>query len=170
MWMRNALFIAVLGLALAGCQSKGEGVNGPKQRAPANTWRPAPAAMRVYPATRFASEDQRAVLEARIELFDQMNDTLKGVGRFRLELFAGDDRTAPQLARRLYRWDVTLMTLADQQKFFDPVTRAYLFRLEIDDLSIATRATLLEVTFVPLEGPRLETRAVIAKQGVGSKE
>ncbi len=145
-----------------GCEPKGAGV-GARQPVTGQTWRPTASAMRVYPSTRYAREGDKPVLEARIELFDEMNDTVKGVGRFRLELFAGDDRAAPQLARRLYRWDVTLQSLADQRRFWDPVTRAYLFRLEIDDLSIAAKATVLEATFMPLEGPRLETRAVIAR-------
>ena len=122
-----------------------------------------PVAMRVYPSTRYATEADRPVLDARIELFDQMNDSIKGVGRFRFELFAGDDRTAAQLARRLYRWDVNLHTLAQQRQYYDPVTRSYQFRLQIDDLSIAQKATLLEVTYLPLEGQRLETKAVIAR-------
>lgn len=153
-------------MVLAGCTSKGEGVGSQVWRgAGAATWRPMPVAMRVYPATRYATEGDRPVLDARIELFDQMNDSIKGVGRFRFELFAGDDRTAAQLARRLYRWDVDLLSLAQQRQYYDPVTRSYQFRLRIDDLSIARKATLLEVTFLPLEGQRLETKAVIARAG-----
>jgi hypothetical protein len=162
--MRTITILLLLLLTpVVGCESKGKGVGATRPRVTGETWRPTPVAMRVYPTTRFASERDRPVLEARIELFDQMNDSIKGVGRFRLELFAGDDRTASQLARRLYRWDVNLQTLDDHRRFYDPVTRSYLFRLEIDDLSIASRATLLEVSFLPIDGPRLETRAVIAR-------
>lgn len=164
---RTALLLALplaLLLSAVGCASKGAGVGAPRDAAWGWAWRPAPVAMRVYPATRFATEAGQPILELRIELFDAMSDSIKGVGRMRFELFAGSIRDQPQLARRLYRWDVDLLSLADQKRYWDPVTRAYLFRLKIDDLAIARRATVLEATFMPIEGRRIETRASITQR------
>ena len=155
--------VAVVVLGLSGCAFKGEGLPVPGLDG-GGFWQAKPVAMRVYPSTRFAREGQTPLLEAQIELLDEMGDSIKAAGNFRLELFAGDMQMNPALGRRLYRWDVALRSVEDQKTYYDPVTRAYLFRLRIEDLSIARRATTLEVTYTPPTGDRMEARAVIARQ------
>jgi len=132
----------------------------PGQNNPPDVWRPRAAQIRIYPSTRFVTQNGKALLAADVEPVDAMGDPIKIVGRLRCELFAatggGGDNVSP--GRRLYSWDVNLFTLADQRKYYDPVTRGYLLRLELDSPAVAKQSTLLRVTLVPLTGHRLQTQ------------
>ncbi len=147
-------------LAVSGCVWKG-GVRHATDRVLPQAWAYEPRRMRVYPSTRFVQDDQRPILEARIELTDEMGDSIKGVGRFRLELFARGIAGNPGVGQRLYSWDVSTTTLADQYRYYDPITRAYLFRLKLDEAITAQTQTVVQVMFISPQGKRLETQAVL---------
>ncbi len=104
------------------------------------------------------------ILEARIELFDQMGDSIKRSGQVRCELFAAVGRDGRDAGPLLYKWDITLHTLEDQQRYFDPITRGYVFRLRIDNPELIRRPTLLSVVFQPESGDRLSTRGRVQTQ------
>ena len=117
---------------------------------PSKAWLSKPVAIRFFPATRFTKVGGEPFLDARVELMDEMGDTLKASGEFRFELFAGRGRSGtPDADTRLYLWDVQVMTKDQQQMMWDPVLRAYQFKLRMDDFEPASRPTLLQVTFVP---------------------
>lgn len=124
-------------------------------------WQPLPVSIRVYPSTRFIKESGRAVLEARFELYDDMGDPVKSAGTFRIELLSVDEALGNAPRRLLYTWNAEVLTLDQQREHYDPITRGYLFRLGVDDLRIARQATLLKVTFSPVDRPRLDAEAVI---------
>ena len=124
-------------------------------------WRSRPQHMRVYPSTRFVQDGSGSVLEARIELTDEMGDPVKGTGRFRLELFTHSQAGHTGMGRRLYSWDVSVLTLADQRLHYDAITRAYLFRLRLDETQTAASHTVLQVTLMASEGWRLESQATL---------
>ncbi|MEX0654513.1 MAG: hypothetical protein WD534_04885 [Phycisphaeraceae bacterium] len=125
-------------------------------------WQPRAELLRVHPSTRFVADaDQRATLQARVELLDAMNDSIKATGEYRLELLASDEM-GRNVGRRLYQWQVDARTLEQQRSYYDSVTRAYLFRLRLDQPSPPDQPMLLRVTFVPAErGARLEGSTVI---------
>jgi len=127
--------------------------------APADAvWRPEPVSIRIYPSTRFVEEDGVPILEARIELFDEMGDSIKSPGAVRCELFALSEGERPTVGRRLYRWDIEVQTMEQQRRYFDPIIRGYVFRLKMDDIELVRRPTLLRVVFQPPDGPRLTTK------------
>ena len=96
-------------------------------------WKPIAVRMRVYPTTRFVSDSGKPVLEARIEMLDEMGDSVKASGLWRIELLSGGETRVIRDPRKLlYSWQVQAMTLAQQQRLYDPVTRAYHFRLQMD--------------------------------------
>ncbi len=121
-------------------------------------WKIEPIDMRVYPSTRFVRGPEQGVLEVRIELFDEMGDSVKAVGRIHIELYATRRRDRPSLDRRLYAWEASLLTLEKQLRYYDPITRTYMFPLSLDSLSVARDATMLRVTFVLPDGRRLEAQ------------
>ena len=121
----------------------------------ADAWRPQPVALRIYPSTRFVRERDTPLLEARIELFDEMGDSIKSSGQVRFELFAAGYAPGIDVGRLLYSWDIALADLTDHQRYYDPITRGYLFRLRLDSAQITRREVLLRLTFQPLEGARL---------------
>ncbi len=156
--MTLALLVPLTACAFKGANGEPGGTNG-------SVWRPHPAAARVYPSTRFARFAEGTMLEARIELLDEMGDSIKGAGEFRLELFAPAVGRAAEEGRdpgrRLYTWETPLHTLAQQRQFYDPVTRTYQFRLRMDVPSHAGSEALLRVTFLAADGERLQAEAVV---------
>ncbi|WP_432798409.1 hypothetical protein [Poriferisphaera sp. WC338] len=122
-------------------------------------WQPVPTAMRIYPSTRFAVRDGEQVLDARVELFDQMGDSVKGTGQFSFELL--EDIGPMGTGTQLYVWDIEVFTLEAQQKYYDPISRGYLFRLRMDDAEIAKQGGVLQVVFTPLKGDRLDAMQTI---------
>ncbi|MEM9417491.1 MAG: hypothetical protein AAGA25_00370 [Planctomycetota bacterium] len=148
---RTATFAMALAAgtgALMGCQPKGPAPPKPVERETAETgWQPKAVALRIYPSTRFVREQDTPMLEARIEMFDQMGDSIKASGQLRFELFAAGHAPGIDVGRLLYSWDIGLLTLEDQQRYYDPITRAYLLRLRLDSTGITRREVLLRVTF-----------------------
>ena len=154
-------FLLLLGLG--GCVWKGDrgGSEGISPPYPKGTWRLQPVSMRVYPSTKFIKDGDGSVLEARIELLDSMGDSVKGVGRFRIELLSRGQAGEIGIGKRLYSWDAPVMTLDEQVRYYDPITRTYYFRLELNEDRSATRDTSLHVMFVTVDGKRLITEAAL---------
>ncbi len=126
------------------------------------SWRPVAVKMRVYPSTRFVSDSGKPVLEARIEMIDEMGDSVKTSGSWRVELLAGGEaRTSKDQRKLLYSWQVQASTLAQQQRHYDPVTRAYHFRLQMDQPSDPLQAVTVSVTFTPPIGTTLQASGTI---------
>lgn len=147
-------------LGLSGCAFKGQSADVPPMLDVA-VWQPGPVALRIFPSTRYVQEQGQPLLEARIELLDAMGDSIKAAGQMQLELFASDP-AGLTLGRRLYLWNAAVLTLEDQREHYDPITRTYLFRLELDDLAVTQRPTVLRATFVPAAGgKRLQTQAAM---------
>jgi len=164
--MSRALLLLMVCLCLAlsaGCVSKGRlgGAmpNGPRA---SDAWWPRPVAVQVFPSTRFVREGQDIILEARVQLTDELGDSIKAPCEFYFDLFAGPvGESAP---RRLYSWQINVWTIEDQVEFFDPVTRAYLFRLRVTDISQVRDVAQLSVVVLPEGGERLNTTARITRR------
>jgi len=125
-------------------------------------WRAEPSKMRVYPSTRFVQEGDRSILEARLEMFDQMGDPIKASGTFLVELYSVDPSMGIAQGRLLFSWNAGTASLEQQREHYDPITRGYLFRLGVDNLRSAKDATLLKATFTPANGSqRLDAEAII---------
>lgn len=153
--------MALMGFALLfpGCMSpKGEPRGRPVVELQ-DAWVPRPVALRIYPSTRFVEDEGVPMLEACIELFDALGDSTKGSGLARFELYhgpsTGDPTTKGGPAAVLYRWDIALTRLADQQAYYDPVIRGYAFPLRIDSLDVADRPVYLRVSFGLATGEHL---------------
>ncbi len=159
--------IQTLGLLLilvgAGCSWKGEPARqtGPRP-ADGAMWWPVPVRMRVYPASRFAGGDGYIVLEARIEMVDAMDDSVKAAGRFRFELIDAERDGGSRIDRRLYSWDVPLLTLEHQRHHYDSVTRTYLFRLRMDEQLVPRKSMKLLVTYMPPTGSNLTAEQLMS--------
>lgn len=130
-----------------------------RPQATPGVWHPAPDQMRIYPATRFVQDQGQLVLEARIELLDAMGDSIKGAGRFHFELIGPPHLGRSVSDRKLYSWDVPLLSLEDQQRAYDRVTRTYLFRLKMDQKYMPRGVATLKAVLMPSAGDRLEAQA-----------
>ncbi len=169
--MRVRAFHAVVMLvflsmsAALGCEMKGDAVK-PRVDAPSQpgVWQIKPTALRVYPSTRFVQYEEQLALEARVEFVDAMGDTIKAVGNLRFEVFAAnrDGEVADQ--KRLFSWDVPMLTMEANQEFYDAVTRAYLFRLGINSLPKDLERAVVRVIYMPARGDRMEAMAVVRVQ------
>lgn len=159
------LGVTLLLSALCGsCQWKGGSTGSASPAASGQAWQPRPVRIRVYPSSRFVQAGTDMHFEARLELLDDMGDSIKGVGVCRFELFEsapGGRMEDPASAKRLYSWDVSMRTLVEQHRYYDAITRTYVFRLKLDDQPTARRGAFLLVTFMPAEGNRLEAQAAL---------
>lgn len=153
--------------AFAGaCEFKGGSAVGERPALSGAVWQPSPTTIRIYPSTRFVQDAGNTVLEARVELLDEMNDSIKGAGAFQFELYAAQRASDATIGGRLYAWDATVATLEQQRQFYDPITRAYVFRLRLDDPALSRRATLLRVLYTPPVGSRLEAEATLVTPAI----
>ena len=123
-------------------------------------WQLEPVRMRIYPSTRFVKRGNETILEARVEMFDEMTDSTKGVGQFHFELFVASSMGQSQ---RIHTWNVSALTLADQRRYYDSITRAYLFPLKLTD-NMPQEMVTLHVIFMGTAGHWLETNAVVGPQ------
>lgn len=157
--LAGALSLAAAG----GCEFKG-GPATTRQAGLEGYWQPEAVSVRIAPATRFVWEQGDPHLHARLELRDAMHDAVKSAGVVRLDLFSSDE-AGQTLGRHLYHWNVTIRTIADQRLYFDPVTRTYLFRLELDDHALIDRPTALRVNFTRAsDGQRMTDQAPVGWQ------
>ncbi len=149
--------------AAAGCM-QGKGSGGPAgsgggsgggEGGLGSAWEPGVAGLRIYPSTRFIKEKDTSLLEARIELLDEMGDSIKASGQLRFELRGAGQRPGVEEGRLLYSWDITIATLDDQRRYYDPITRSYLLRLRLSNAAITQRQVVLRVTFQPVDGVRM---------------
>lgn len=162
----------ILPAAMAGCAFKGD-LAGAQSRAAqldASAWQPQPHAVRVYPSTRYAHEGDQLLIEARLELLDEMGDSLKASGDYHLRLLTTGHVSGSEEADLLYQWDVRVRTLPDHQNTYDPITRTYLLRLKMNQSQPPQDNVTLHVTFTPVQAAplpdhavpvRLQTQAVI---------
>ena len=159
--------LAVLLLSMStGCQSKGGPAAvtaDPPQPVSKlkDIWVLKPAVMRVYPTTRFLHKDNRSVLDAKIELIDEMGDSIKAVGRFRLELIDQPRAGRSAIGKRLYEWDIPVETLDQQKRHYDRITRTYRFHLFLDELLTGSKSILLRVSFITPTQEHLGIESVV---------
>jgi hypothetical protein len=162
-------FLAIAALSMVGClgfkmddppgngqPAEGASVNGP-------AWQIRPTSMRIYPATRFVTSEDDAVLEARVQFYDEAEDTTKAVGHMRIELFELRRAEAIVPGRRLHTWEVPLLTLEANKTHYDPITRAYIFRLRVAGAELAEQNLLVKATFMPVSGQRMEAQRPIGR-------
>ena len=155
--------VAVIALA-AGCEMKGGQVGQRAATAGVDFWRIRPVKMRVYPSTRFVQYENQLALEARVEFVDELRDPMKAVGRLRFEVYASNRDGEVIDQKRLFAWDVPMLTIEANREYYDAVTRAYLFRLGLESLPADVDRTIVRVTFMPPVGERLEATAVVMVQ------
>ena len=168
-WQRGwvaLLTCGILSVASTGCIFKGARQIFMPPTPRQEIWQPRPVSLRVYPASRFVTDPAVAgvLLEARIELLDDMGDAIKGVGEFHLELLGEPGRGRTTMDRRLCTWEVPLLTPEQQRARYDRVTRTYRFRLKLDQPVPPTTDTRLKVWFTPTGGHRLDAETIMPGQ------
>ncbi|MHC4995232.1 MAG: hypothetical protein ACYTGQ_09290 [Planctomycetota bacterium] len=134
------------------------------------TWPFGPRSIRLHPFTQIAPLDpgpavssekgeEAAValaVEARVELLDQLGDVTKGVGSFRFELYdVGPTASRRGEDLRLQLWEAPVLTLEQNKRQYDSITRTYAFRLPLDVAPPARRPLKLSVQFSDQSGLRL---------------
>lgn len=124
-------------------------------------WHPQAVAVRVYPTTRFALSEGQVVLEARIELVDAMGDPVKASGLFAVALEGSDPVGLTPQDRTLYRWQISVRTLDDQKRHYDPVTQTYLFNLKLREMAAPREAVVAKASFTTLDGKVLQGQMTV---------
>lgn len=139
----SAGILLVMGLTMSqGCQFKGgpadPGIEaGTSTNRAAAPWNYQVEAIRVFSGVRLTEDGQGQLMELRIELLDAMGDSMKGTGELRVELVRGVRSGETGSGSLLHGWDVSLATLDEQRRFYDPVTRTYQLRLRMNAAALA---------------------------------
>lgn len=153
--------LLTLCIALSGCAFKGDLANEARREQAGNSWRPSPVSVRVYPSSKFARVEDQLIIEARVELIDEMGDPTKSSGILLFQLKTTGHVSGSSDSKQLYKWDINLLTLEEHKQAYDPITQAYLFRLKLDQKSAPNVPTTLQVTFVRPQGQRLDAQAIL---------
>lgn len=127
-----------------------------------STWEPRVVRLRVYPSSGLVQDGQTTLLETRIELLDDMGDSLKASGHYHFDLTTALKSGVVGSGDRLYSWDVAVLTRKQQIQFYDPITRAYLFRLKLDEPVDPQLATVLRLTLTKSDGQQLTIETPLA--------
>lgn len=164
MRMLALLLTAMLlaGPVLIGCQPKssaGKQFSLSGEGTPEASWPFWPRAMRIHPLTRFTDDPRnpdQVLIETRIEFTDAWKDPCKALGIITLDLADGADAT--RYDPELDRYQIDLRDLDINVERWDPVTRTYVFKLEVSRFRIPQRPQLI-VMFDSADGGRAEDRA-----------
>ncbi len=120
-----------------------------------------PRRMRIHPLTRLVNDENlgHLVIEVRIELRDDFNHTTKGVGQVRFDLYDASDAGGDT---PLTTWDrdtdtdklLDLRDLTLNARYYDDITRTYLFRLGVDPADLPAEPQL-RAYFLSADGQTL---------------
>ncbi len=164
----QACWAAMVLLVALGCESKGRppvvAVPPPQSQTSSiipRVWTPRPIRMRVYPATRFVKGQGRLILDAMIELSDEMGDPVKGAGEFRLQLIDQQRASESPIGKTLYAWQIAVSSIEDQKRTYDRITRTYRFRLQLEERTVPSRRCLLRAQLLGSDNSLLEAELVL---------
>ncbi|TDJ58260.1 MAG: hypothetical protein E2O40_01700 [Planctomycetota bacterium] len=163
------LLLGPMLLIAAGCATSsggassggGKSVVNPGQQS--NTgWPFWPQKMRVHPLSQFVKDRHTGnfLLEARVEFSDPYGHICKAYGEVVIALY--DANPSHFEENEIGSWAEDLTDLDQNQIFFDDVTGTYLFRLEIEGMSVPD-ASELQILFHSADGSVLQDSYVVQK-------
>ena len=152
-YLSSCLLLMGLTLAVTGCQLWD---TSPGQPTGTGMDMFAPTTMRIHPLTRFQGTGNLDRLLVHLEVTDQFADPTKGVGAVQLTLHAFDRLARGGRGAVLQQWSFDL-TAADQQpRYWDPITRTYVFKFDLPDYpQLASRKAVISATFTAPGGKEL---------------
>ena len=115
-----------------------------------------------------AESGESARLEVVVQLRDQFGDPLKGLGKFRFELFKYRPAHSDVRGQRLKVDGSQLIDLSEitaNQEHWDSIMRAYRMVLPLPVVGETTGQLVLQVTFIAAQGYRLEDHVVLELGG-----
>jgi hypothetical protein len=121
-----------------------------------------PEKMRVHPLSQFVKDRQTGnfLLEARVEFSDPYGHTCKAYGDVVIALH--DANPSHFEDKEIGSWAEDLTDLDQNLVFFDDVTGTYLFRLEIQGMTVPDDSEL-QVLFHSADGSVLQDTYVVQK-------
>ncbi|HRP62698.1 MAG TPA: hypothetical protein PK400_05335 [Phycisphaerales bacterium] len=170
----RTLLLALMLATLCSCRSPEEAPpphvypGGVVPRGEVPPWPYWPADMRFHPLTRLATteggnatgilgerreshEGELVHVEARLEFFDTDRHTSRSLGQVRFELRDGAQGQASDV---IDAWNIDMRDLVVNAQLFDPITRTYLIRLELERASVPEHADL-RAYFLGVDGAEL---------------
>ena len=156
-------------LVAPGCATSSGGASSGGRRAVVNPgqrsnegWPFWPQQMRVHPLSQFVKDRQTGnfILEVRIEFSDPYGHTCKAYGEVVIALHDADPLHFDE--KEIGSWAEDLTDLELNQVFFDDVTGTYLFRLEIEGMTVPDECEL-QVLFDAADGAMLQGSYVVRK-------
>ncbi|MFK7959689.1 MAG: hypothetical protein AB8G96_04120 [Phycisphaerales bacterium] len=115
-----------------------------------------PESVRIYPLTRVVHDESsdRWYVEARIEFLDELGDSSKACGTLELAIF---DEPSSGGRTPIDSWTTDLRTVPLNARSYDPVTRTYLYKLDVPS-DILDQDPVLYVRHDSLDGRTMTDR------------
>ncbi len=161
---------AVAAVACVEVKPKGGVTPGPEP------WPFAPTALRLHPFTSLTTDPEtgRTMIEAHVELLDALSDNTKGLGTFRFELHQVDrDATFDPVRDPLVmKWVRRVSDLEAHGRHFDPFTRTYRFKLEVDEPTQLDqdKSQRLVANLLTDQGRQLTTQTTVDRKAAEQSE
>ena len=177
---QHLVVVILTACVFGGCSFKGGQPAGEREHSPGlrlghselsasgGYWWPEAVRIRVYPSTRFVNRNGLVILQARVELFDEMGDSIKSPGRFFFELFETGKEGAAQ--KNLYSWKIPVLTLKQQRMYYEPIVRGYHFALQLHEERPPKQNVVLRVLVTMPQGERLETSSLLTVNLHGARK
>jgi hypothetical protein len=109
-----------------------------------------PHAIRIHPFTGLRGLDASGKvrgLEVRMEALDAYQDSTKAFGTFHFELYHFKPFSGDRKGERIETWEVDLMNPRENIIHWDPITRAYIFKLQLYRAVPAGQRLVLTASF-----------------------
>jgi hypothetical protein len=114
-----------------------------------------PKSVVVDPFTKFADLDSGGAaakgLEVRVRLKDKFDDPVKGLGSFRIQLYAYVPRSLETKGAEVGNWLINILSEQDIRKYYDTIDRSYRFPLKLEHGLDGTKL-IVEVTYYLPDG------------------
>lgn len=149
-------------LFLSGCDMQFPASNLPSEKPLQNTCAYVAANVHIMGLTEIVptqSTGGQAILKVYIDLMDSFDRRMKSPGVFRLELYEFVPRSSDPRGGRLFiQPDLNLTDPAENDKYWQDHLRTYRFDLPLDFVPEPGSAFIIEATFLPPGGKRLNDR------------
>lgn len=138
-----------------------------QERSPSSSgyekWPFRPNSIRIHPFTTFeVNEMGQYQLQVHLELLDQQNDAVKGLGQVRLGLYAlQSSQPNPVFDQKLTELTVAIDDISKSHRHYDRITRTYVIFLPIEAKIVPDQRVRLDVHFTDIYDKHISTDSIL---------
>lgn len=126
-------------------------------------WPFRPSSIRIHPFTTFEiNEMGQYQLQVHLELLDQQDDAVKGLGHVRLALYAlQKNQPDPVFDKQLAEQSVSIDDISKSHRHYDRITRTYVIFMPVEADMMPSQRVRLEVHFTDIYDKHINTDSIL---------